>query len=372
MDTVNSVEIDLAALGRNCRALQNLVSSPTRMLAVVKSDGYGHGMVQVARCLADEGVNAFGVAEVAEGVLLRQAGISGDIVVFLGAQQEGLADIVKFALQPVVFEHSQLTQLAEKAKKAHVEISVHLKVDTGMGRLGIMPNEVADFVQLIENEDGIRLAGIMSHLPSADSAESKDSLQQNRDFADCCKALGSGPGKTSATHIANSAALLRYPEMHWDMVRPGISLYGCYPADRSLCRRDADLQPVMSFKTRVIQVKDVPAGFGVSYGHTYVTERPSRLAVLPVGYNDGYLRSLSNKAHVLVRGKRAPQLGRVCMNVTVVDVTDIPEVSAGDEVVLMGRQGDDVISVDEIAGWMNTISYEVLCLFGNLNRRVYI
>lgn len=372
MDQLNSVEIDLGSLRNNCRILQNLVGSSTRMLAVVKSDGYGHGMVPVVRCLADEGVAAFGVAEVCEGVLLRQAGINGDIVVFLGAQQEGLIDVAKFSLQPVVFERSQLVQFAEIARKAQTQIGVHLKVDTGMGRLGIMPDEVADFVRLIEGEDGIRLAGIMSHLPGADSIDTQPSEQQNALFADCYKALSSVSAKTSAAHIANSAALLRYPEMHWNMVRPGLSLYGCYPADHSLCCPDVDLRPVMSFKTRVIQVRDVPAGFGISYGHTFVTDRPSRLAVLPVGYNDGYLRSLSNQAHVLVRGRRAPQRGRVCMNLTVIDVTDIPEVYAGDEVVLMGRQGDDVITVDELAGWMDTISYEVLCLFGNLNRRVYV
>ena len=372
MAQLNSIEIELGALRKNCRALQKFVGSTTRILAVVKSDGYGHGMVPVARCLADEGITTFGVAEVAEGVLLRQAGITGDIVVFLGVRPEGVADVVKFSLQPVVYERSCLAQCAEAARKEQIRVGVHLKVDTGMGRLGIRPDEVADFAGLIEAEDGVELAGIMSHLPGADSASKQLSERQNLLFTDCYKAFGAVAEKSSVAHIANSAALLKYPEMHWNMVRPGITLYGCYPADCSLCRRDVDLQPVMSFKSKVIQVKEVPAGFGISYGHTYVTKRPSRLAVLPVGYNDGYLRSLSNKAQVLLRGKRAPQRGRVCMNITVIDVTDIPEVCVGDEVVLMGRQGGDVITADELAGWMGTISYEVLCLLGNRNPRVYI
>jgi len=360
------VEIDLAALRHNCRALQNLLGTGTKMLAVVKSDAYGHGMIPVARTLHQQGVRAFGVAEVHEGVMLRQAGISGDIVVFLGADLESLADVAHHGLQPVVFDREQVTEISRFACAAAIRIGVHLKVDTGMGRLGILPEEGADFVAFVSEKKGVYLAGVMSHFPMADMVDSAPCLEQNSLFAEVLKRAGS-----AGAHIANSAALLRYPDMHWDMVRPGIALYGGYAGDGPWAGRDL-LQPVMSFKSRIIQVKDVPAGSGVSYGHTYVTSRPSRLALLPVGYNDGYLRALSNRAEVLVRGQRAPQRGRVCMNVTIIDVTDIPGVCVGDEVTLMGRQQGSQISAEEVAGWMGTINYEVLCLFGNNNSRVYL
>lgn len=365
----NQIEVDLSALQGNCRAIQKRVGSGTGILAVVKSDGYGHGMIPVARALSKIGVRSFGVAEVHESVALRDAGVEGDIVVFLGAREEEFAEIVQYGVQPVVFEEKELRLLGSYAEKKECAIGVHLKVDSGMGRLGVLPGDVNRFVATIRQEKGLYLAGLMSHFPCADSADLDLTREQNRVFAEVVK-KAADPGHLSPVHIANSAAAIRSPDVHWDMVRPGLSLYGCYPSDE--CRNFVDLKPVMSFKTEVIQVKDVPAGFGVSYGHTFVTKRPSRLALLPVGYNDGLLRNVSNKAHVLVRGKRAPQLGRVCMNVTVVDVTDIPGVESGDEVVLMGRQGEHQITADEIAGWMGTISYEVLCLFGNLNQRVYV
>lgn len=364
------IEIDLAALRHNCRALQHLLGAGTRMLAVVKSDAYGHGMIPVARALHQQGVRAFGVAEVHEGVMLRQAGISGDIVVFLGTGPESLAEVAHHGLQPVVFDRGQVAEISRFACAAATRIGVHLKVDTGMGRLGILPAEVADFVSFAREKKGVYLAGVMSHFPMADMTDSAPCREQNSLFAEVLKRAGSAAGDAAVAHIANSAALLRYPDMHWDMVRSGIALYGCQAGDGAWAGKDV-LQPVMSFKSRIIQVKDVPAGTGVSYGYTYVTGRPSRLAVLPLGYNDGYLRALSNRAEVLVRGQRAPQRGRVCMNVTIIDVTDIPGVCAGDEVTLMGMQQGSRVSAEEVADWMGTINYEVLCLFGNSNSRVY-
>ncbi len=372
IESMNRVEIDLAALRSNCRALQEeLREDVTRLLAVVKSDAYGHGMLPVARCLQDEGVHSFGVAEVHEGVLLRQAGISGDIIVFLGADEDCLAQVVRHNLQPVFFDSRQLAEISAFATAADARIGVHLKVDTGMGRLGILPDEVAGYLRQVEKASGVYLAGIMSHFPMADEPPVQPSVKQDALFKDiAAQSFHAGENRPLA-HIANSAAMLRFPDMQMDMVRPGISLYGCNPLDSTLfCR--AELAPVMSFKTKVIQVKDVPAGFPVSYGHTFTTSRPSRLAVLPVGYHNGYLRVMSNRSQVLIRGQRAPQRGRVCMNATVVDVTDIAGVEPGDEAVLMGRQGRDEISAGEVAGWMDTIHYEVLCLFGNSNRRVYI
>lgn len=368
---MNVVEIDLGALRKNYRYLQSRLSEHTEVLAVVKSDAYGHGMLPIATCLRNEGVRVFGVAEVAEGVLLRQAGITGKIIVFLGADKEGLTAVLEHDLQLVVFDADQLAEISSTSIKRGGQVAVHVKIDTGMGRLGILPEEAPEFIARVKNLPGVYLAGMMSHLPLADSGSEKPSLDQNRLFTEIFNTMIKPGEKRSAAHIANSAALFRFPDMHWDMVRPGISLYGCYPAEESLLDQ-AELSPVMSFKTKVIQVKEVGAGFGISYGHTFTTSRPSRLAVLPVGYNNGYLRALSNRAEVLVHGRRAPQRGRVCMNATVIDVTDIPDVRPGDEVVLMGCQGEDEIRAEEVARWMDTINYEVLCLFGNNNPRVFL
>lgn len=365
------VEIDLAALRENFRSLRRCLGNATRVMAVVKSDAYGHGMLPAARCLAEEGVTALGVAEVGEGVMLRRHGITADIAVFLGAANDEIADVVQYNLQPVVFDKQQVAALSRVACRSGAQIGVHVKIDTGMGRIGILPREIPAFLSCLRQAKNVSPVGFMSHCPLADGDDAGPAVAQNTLFAETVSAFdGLWPDKP-ALHIANSAALLRFPDMHWDMVRPGLSLYGCRPADDEWARK-ASVRPVMSFKTRVLQVKEVPGGYGVSYGRTYVTPGKSLLAVLPVGYNDGYLRSLSNKAEVLVRGRRAPQRGRVCMNVTVIDVTHIPGVVPGDEVTLMGCQQGGEITADELAGWMGTINYEVLCLFGNRNKRVYL
>lgn len=367
---MSRVDINLGSLRKNCRLLRKIIGNAD-MLAVIKSDAYGHGMVPVAKCLAEEGVQAFGVAEVHEGVLLRQSDIAGDIIVFLGADKNSMSDVIRCGLELVVFGTEQLQEISSIACGLDSRVGVHLKIDSGMGRLGISPDDAPDFVKSLEQLKGVYLAGIMSHFPQADDPHAQITEKQYDLFIQTLEKIGRGSSLSSVSHIANSAAILRFPQMHCDMVRPGISLYGCYPFVSSLDAIAQEFESVMTYTTHVIQVKDVPAGFAVSYGGTYITERPSRLAVLPVGYNNGYLRSLSNRAQVLVRGKRAPQRGRVCMNLTIIDVTDIEGVSVGDEVVLMGGQGENQITADEIAGWMNTINYEVLCLLGNNNKRFY-
>ena len=240
-----------------------------------------------------------------------------------------------------------------------------------------MPEEVESYISLVKRLPGISLAGMLSHFPVADEIDSLQTTHEQLSFFKNVLAdLKTKKSGKIISHIANSAALIYFPKSHLDMVRPGISLYGCYPDGSPARAKSAvpalELQPVMSFKTRVIQIKEVGPGYGISYGHTFVTSRKSRIAVLPVGYADGYLRKLSNKAQVLIGGRRAPVCGRVCMNATLVDVTDLPPVRTGDEVVLLGHQGDEEITADEIAEWMETISYEVLCLFGSFNERVYI
>ena len=372
----NRVEIDTAALRNNFQRIRNTAGTHIRIMAVVKSDAYGHGLVKCAETLVGAGADTFGVAEVWEGVELRKAGINGDIVVLLGASRESCEEIIRFALMPVVYDVEFLTALSDAAARMKETVGVHLKVDVGMGRIGILPAEVGSYISLIRRLPNVSLAGLLSHFPAADEM---DSLQATHDqlaeFKNILAELKSKETGRVVSHIANSAGLIYFPKSYLDMVRPGISLYGCYPGGSPSRAKsvapELELLPVMSFKTRVIQVKELGPGHGISYGHTFVTRRKSRIAVLPVGYADGYLRKLSNRAEVLIKGRRAPVCGRVCMNATLVDVTDLPPVHPGDEAVLLGSQENASITADEMAQWMETISYEVLCLFGNLNVRIY-
>ena len=375
-ESSNRVEIELAALRHNYLALQGTVGAGVKLMAMVKADGYGHGLVPVATALAAVGAKVFGVAEVEEGIRLREAGVAGEIVIVLGSRD--YPEIIHHGLSPVVFDLFSLRELSAAAVSARSKVGVHLKVDVGMGRLGIMPEEVPVFVANLAALPGLFLAGILSHLPFADREDgSAPTLGQCRNFAALAADI-------RVRHLANSAALLRYPASHYEMARPGIALYGYYPGGGGEWTEGAPtLRPAMSFYSRVIQVKSLPPGAGVSYGHTFVTARPTRLAVLPVGYADGYLRYFSNRGEVLIRGQRAPVLGRVCMNVCMVDVTDIPGVVVGDEVVLLGRHTPEALAAgivegeggwlgaDEVAAGMDSISYEILCLFGNSNRRIY-
>ena len=373
----NRVEIDIAALQHNFQSIQQTIGQQVSVMAVVKSDAYGHGLLACAQAIYQAGGRTFGVAEVWEGVALRRSGLQGEIVILLGSSPESYGEIIKYKLTPVVYDVDSITRLSDIAARRNAEVSVHLKVDVGMGRLGVLPAEVESYVSLIRRLPFLSLSGLLSHFPVADEpGASALTREQLLDFNNILTRLKTKKAEPLVTHIANSAALIYFPESHLDMIRPGISLYGYYP-DASPARAKTaapilQLQPVMSFKTRVIQIKELDAGCGISYGHTFVTRRKSRIAVLPVGYADGYLRKLSNRAEVLIGGRRAPVCGRVCMNATMVDITDLPPVHTGDEAVLMGQQGDAVISADEIAKWMETISYEVLCLFGTFNERVYL
>ncbi len=336
---------------------------------MVKGDGYGHGMLDSAAAFADAGCRVFGVAELVEAVALRGSGISGAIYVLLGFEPDEAGFFFSHDLTPVVFQGEDIEALSRVALQHGREIGVHLKVDCGMGRLGLLPAQVPAFVDRIESLAGIFLAGIMAHLPEADNRHDTGSARIFAVYEQLCRDLGAR--FHGVRHIANSAAALHFPQMTCDMVRAGIALYGYYP-DPLTGPQDGletGLLPAMSLSTRVIQVKEVPAGSGISYGHTFTTSRPTRLAVLPIGYEDGYSRDLSNRAEVLIRCQRARVRGRVCMNLCMVDVTEIAGVQVGDEAVLLGGQGTETILADEIAGWMQTISYEVLCLFGKANNR---
>lgn len=365
------MEVDGAALRHNFRQVRKLVGPTMGILAVVKADAYGHGLIPAARAFAEAGATAFGVAEVEEGVRLRQAGITGQIVVMLGVDRQGAAEAVAHDLTPVVYTLEAVEALAAQAAKGGCRKGVQIKVDVGMGRFGLLPHELEPFLVALRRFPALYLSGIASHFPTADAEDDVLTEKQYELFQELLRRV-QGVGEGRVNHIANSATLLRYPGMRCDLVRPGISLYGCYPAEWLGQAAALDLRPVMRFATTVLQVKEVPAGQGISYGHRYVTERPTRLAVLPVGYADGYLRRMAGKAEVLVAGRRAPIRGMICMNACMADVTEVPGVQVGDEAVLLGRQGSGEIRAEEIARWSETINYEILCLFGSCNRQVQV
>jgi alanine racemase len=367
----NRVTINPRALQKNYMIIREKVGDSTKILAMIKADAYGHGMIKAARALEAVGCRTFGVAEIGEALQLRKAGIQGELFVMMGVPDDNMELIVDHDLTPVVFSIEMLERLSLAAVKAGKDVGVHLKVDSGMSRLGFFPDEVEGFLNHLDRLPGVFLAGILSHFPQSDNVASANTKTCYDIFARTCELKAEE--FHGLKHIANSGGIFNFPETCCDMVRPGISLYGYYPdGEQGRGRAQGEkLVPAMTFTSRVIQVKTVAKGAGISYGHTYIAQQKMRLAVIPVGYEDGYMRSLSNKAQVLIGGRRVPIRGRICMNMCMADISEIEGIRPGEEVVLLGTQGDNTISADEIAGWAGTISYEVLCLIGNNNERVY-
>jgi alanine racemase len=350
--------IDHEALRWNLLQIRNKVGAKVKILSMIKANAYGHGAVAVAQTLAAAGSDAFGVAILEEGVELRQGGIRAPILVLAGAYEDQLAEFFTHALTPVAHELTGLKHL-EKAVNSHGKtLHVHLKIDTGMGRLGLAAGESERWLPEIKKISALRIEGVFSHFSHAESVEGDYTRQQLAIFTSVVERLRAEQIAPPLIHFANSAATITLPAAYFDMVRPGIMLYGVYPSPAMASQ--ITLKPVLSWKSKILQLKKVPAGTSISYGQTFVTKRESVIATLPVGYADGYQRLLSNRGAVLVGGQRAPVIGRVCMDLTMVDVTDIRNVKQGDEVVLLGRQGTAEISADEIAAWSNTISYEIL------------
>jgi len=360
------------ALQHNYAFIQKRAGAGIPVMAMVKADAYGHGMVPAAKAFERAGCRAFGVAELREAVLLRQAGIQGSIYVTIGFAEEDAGLIFQYELIPVIYSYETAQALSAQAVALGQEIGVHLKVDSGMSRLGILPADIAPFIDAVSGLQGVKIAGMMSHFSEADNPASPSTIKSFELFDGACRALKNR--YSGICHIANSGAVLNFPDTYCDMVRAGIALYGYHPAGRVEPgdQTAASLMPAMSFSSRILQVKTLPAGTGISYGHTFRTEQQIRLAVVPVGYEDGYSRSLSNLGQVLVHGHLVPIRGRICMNMCMVDVSDLDGVGVGDEVVLLGRQGLENITADDIAEKMDSISYEVLCLLGNNNQREYI
>ncbi len=373
--------MDLAAVADNYRVAVEVGGRPA--IGVVKADAYGHGAVEVARRLVEVGCPLLAVALVEEGLELRQAGIAAPILVLGAAYGERYDLLVTHRLVPIVFEAAHLRGLAEAARAAGVRAVAHLKLDTGMGRVGLRPEELPEFLDLARRTPEVALEGVCTHFASADLEDRVLTERQVGLFDGAAEAMRQAGMPLRFRHLANSAGTVEFPAARQDLTRPGIMLYGYLPmlprSSRSpLAAQVAGrLRPVLEWRTSVVQLKAVPAGTPISYGGRWVAERPSRIATLPVGYADGYPRQLSGRpgfgrAEVLMRGRRAPVAGTVCMDMTMVDVTDVPGAQTGDEVVLLGAQGGESIDADELAERAGTIAYEILCGVGRRVPRRYL
>ena len=365
----NRVLIDLTAIRDNYRMLKELVSPESDVVAVVKANAYGHGMIETAKALAEIGADRFAVALAAEGIELRLAGIQGEILV-LGASTPRIAkECIKYELTQTVFTPEMVSLLDQEAVSAGKDALAHIKLDTGMNRIGLKTEEEAALLtEALRKAPHVRITGIYTHFADADhltgngetEAFSRRQLQRFNELRSCFD-------PSIPTHVSNSAMTLLSPEAWFDGVREGISLYGYPPVPASLA-----LRPALSWMTEVVHVKTVHAGESVGYGCTYTAKRTMRIATVSVGYGDGYPRLLSNRGSMLIRGQRAPIVGRVCMDQTMVDVTEIPGVQPGDDAVLIGCQGEQRIDAEMLASWAETISYEILVGITSRPARIYL
>jgi len=339
-------------------------------MAVVKADAYGHGATEVARVLRDEGCRHFGVATIEEARQLRAAGVSERIYLLGGFFDFQCDAIVALDLTPAIFDLSMVKPLDEACRRADRKgFAVHLKLDTGATRLGVRASELGLMVEALRQCSSLAVEGAFTLLANAADPSSSVTDSQLEVFRDAVATLRAAGFELPLNHVSNSAALVLRPDAHFDLMRPGLALYGLPPV--AAVREQLELQPVMTLKTRLMQCKRVPAGAGVSYGHTYITPRESIIGVLPLGYADGYRRGLQHGAEVLIRGRRAPVVGAICMDLTMIDLTDVPGAAIGDEVILWGGSGDNAISVNDVARIAQTISYEMLCTVGRRVARVY-
>ena len=363
------IEIDLGALRRNYHALRE-AAGRAAMMVVVKANAYGHGAVPIARALAAEGCGHFGVATIPEASELRDAGIRARIYLLGGFFPEYAVELLALEVTPFIYDVSIIAPLNAAAKEVgKSNVAVHLKIDTGATRLGVLPSELARAIEELRAATSLRLEGACTLFANAADPTSNVTESQLRIFTAALATLGAAGMRPDVVHAANSAALVLRPDSHFDLVGPGLAVYGLPPVQA--VREKIDLTPIMTFKTRLMQMKRVPAGTGVGYGHTFVTQRESTIGILPVGYADGYRRGLQHGCEVLIGGRRAPVVAAVSMDLTEIDLTDLPGAAVGDEVILWGRSGDDTISVNDVARIAQTISYEMLCTVGRRVARIY-
>lgn len=365
-------EINLDNLAHNMREIRRLAKDSAQVTAVIKADGYGHGAKIIAQTLLENGADRFAVAVLDEALELRESGFQVPILILGYTQPERAGAIVRYDLEQAVYSYELAKALSAEAEKQNKKVKVHIKIDTGMGRIGYRSDE-ASIAQIkqINQLPNLIIEGIFTHFAIADEKDKSFTKEQFDRFVWVTRRLEEEGIKIRLRHCANSAAIIDLPEMHLDMVRAGIILYGLAPSqDVELDK--IDLKQAMSLKVRITHVKEIDRGESVSYGRKFIASNKTKIASLPIGYADGYTRMLSGKAEALVKGKRVPVVGRICMDQCMIDVTGIEDVKVGDEVVLFGTQEGSFISIDEVAEKLGTINYEVVCMIGKRIPRVYV
>lgn len=370
----NWVEVDLTAIAHNVRMIRQRVGRGVGIIGVVKSDAYGHGASRVGRLLQSMGVGMLAVAGVEEGIVLRDRGINIPILVLGCIFQEEVEAILRYSLTPNLCDRDVARRLAGSARSLGRVAKVHVKIDTGLGSLGVHHSEAVRFIRDVANTENLFIEGIFTHFSSSSEIDNSHTYEQLCIFNNIIKEIESLGIHVPLKHAANSGAILGTPEALFNLVRTGMLLYGLRPScpDVVCGRHSIDVRPAMTLKSSLGFIKNISAGETVSYGRTFKAQRPTKVGILPLGYDNGYIRALSNKGGVLIRGQRVPVVGRVRMNHVQIDVTDVPGVKVGDEVTLFGGNSGLSISAEEVAGLINTVPYEVVCAAGRSNPRVYI
>jgi len=366
-------EVSLDAIARNFNAIRKIVNKDANIMCVVKADAYGHGAIEVGRRLLSCGAAALAVATIEEAIQLRQAEITSPILILGYTNPRKCNEIVQHDITQTIFSYDTAKQLSDVAVGLNKKAKIHIKIDTGMTRIGLRTDKDSiSVIQQISILPGIEIEGIFTHFAAADQSDKSYTNMQFDSFMQFNRELEKSGLCIPIKHVCNSAGIIECPEMHLNLVRPGIILYGLYPSSE-VDKSRIYLEPALSLKARITMVKDVVAETPVSYGCTYITRHLSRIATVAIGYGDGFSRLLSNKGHVLVNGELAPIIGRICMDQCMIDVSSLKnDVAVGDEVVLIGRQGTDEISAGQLADEIGTISYEIVCAIGKRIPRIYI
>ena len=367
-------EIDLQAFRHNLQTLRKYLDHQTQIMAVVKADAYGHGAIPCARIAIESGADYLGAGVIEEGIELRENGLNAPILILDSIYPNEAEDLVRYNLATILCTQPLAQALSKEGEKQDKMVSVHIKVDTGMNRLGISSENLPALLDQIRNLKNLKIEAVSTHFSSADDEDLSITQAQLEKFQTALTILQKEGVHTPIVHCANTSSLFKFPESHFNMVRPGLILYGVLPSPSLrpvIDQGENPFQPVMQWKSQIILLKPIAKNQPVSYSGSFTTQRDSLIATLPIGYADGLHRMLSNKMDVLIRGRRAPQVGNNCMDMILIDVTDIPDVQAGDEVVIFGRQGDEMISVEELAVKGKTIPYEILCSVSKRVPRIY-
>ncbi len=364
--------VNLDAIFNNVKNLKANTKPGTKMIAVIKTDGYGHGAVPIAKVL-DDLVWGYAVATCEEGLVLRQNGVKKPILILGYTHFSKYGDLIEQDIMPAIYTYEDACELSQFAVKKGKSAKIHIKIDTGMSRIGFPANEeTINIIKDISELPGIEINGIFTHFFASDASDKTSALKQFEMFKNITDILSAAGIDIPVKHCSNSAAIIDMPEANMDCVRAGIAMYGMYPSDE-VDKSKVELSPAMSLKSHIIHLKELEKGIGVGYGATYVTDKKTMVATIPVGYGDGYKRSLSNKGYVLINGRKAPIIGRVCMDQFMVDVSDIEGIKRGDEVTLLGKDGDYEITAEEMSELAGgTFNYEIVCDIGKRVPRVFV